>query len=787
MGGFRANTHRSLLLGSAIIAAYGPALTRPAVAADTSQAGPRVEEITVTATKRSERASKVPISIVALGAKSLARSGIKTVADLGGKVPGLQFDEASGFGPGTVTNIAIRGINSLIGMSTTGVYLDDTAIQTRANPLTFWGNPLPLISDLDRVEVLRGPQGTLFGAGAEGGALRFITQQPSLTKFSGTARAGVEATANGDPSGEAGLAYGGPLVEDKLGFRISGWLRHQGGYVDRADPITGKIIDPNANANDAWNWHLAFTAQPTEWLTITPAFYQQGTDNHDSSAWYEDLSKPDDGKFVNGRLLQQPSEDHFWMPSLKWEADLGDMRLTSITSYFRRGGSLTNDFTNYLGAIIYRSVPFSYGDPRGPEYPTNYNQASPTFLTTKVSTINQEIRLASADQDARLRWTLGAFYSHAKQTDTEDVTSPYWLNRLFIPFLHATPGEPLYYSSLESEDTQVAAFGQADFKITEQLTATAGLRLAYDKTSYIQDQYGAEPSPITGISSGEFQERPVTPMVKLAYQINPTWMVYAGAGKGFRMGGVNQPIPLASTTPTGGCELSSYPQTYSSDSLWSYEAGSKSSFLDGHLHLDASVFYVTWKSIQQQFKLNSCAFSFVANAGDAVSKGFDLSADYLLGPVQFSLLAAYTDAKDQSRVVVDGKSFTNPGDAIGQPPNVNTPFDLTFAVQYNFNLSDMPGYVRAEEIFHSHNPGPFNSFDPTSGVYQPDLPANPDTNRLDVRAAITAGRVEYDLYVNNLLNSHPHLYRFTDLRGGTLFVDQTFRPLTVGLSAAMKF
>jgi outer membrane receptor protein involved in Fe transport len=197
--------------GPAEDGAPAPAGVEPAV----------LEEVVVTATKRKEELSKVPISIVAYNRDALEASGVKSFGDLAALTPGVEFDTSAGFGPGTLTNVAIRGINSTIGTSTTGIYLDDTPIQTRVTALSYFGNPLPLMFDVDRVEVDRGPQGTLFGAGAEGGALRFINPEPGLSKTSGFVRSEVAFTDGGGPSYEAGAAVGGPLVATPMPDRAS--------------------------------------------------------------------------------------------------------------------------------------------------------------------------------------------------------------------------------------------------------------------------------------------------------------------------------------------------------------------------------------------------------------------------------------------------------------------------------------------------------------------------------------------------------------------------------------
>src|SRR5579872_4478531 len=212
-----------MLLGTGAAVADTPvaALAEEQVG-DTSRAGSavdegsRLEEITVTATRRQESVEKVPISINAIGQDELTSGAIKDIGDIAAVTPGLQFGNLAF--ASTLTLISIRGLDSLFGASTVGIYLDDTPIQGRLSSDGNVGNPYPAVFDLNRIEVLRGPQGTLFGAGSEAGNIRYITNQPSVTKFSGFTHAEVSETEHGDPSYEIGAAAGGPIVQDTLGF-----------------------------------------------------------------------------------------------------------------------------------------------------------------------------------------------------------------------------------------------------------------------------------------------------------------------------------------------------------------------------------------------------------------------------------------------------------------------------------------------------------------------------------------------------------------------------------------
>jgi iron complex outermembrane recepter protein len=742
-----------------------------------------LEEITVTATKRTEALSKVPISISAFNRDALEASGVKNVVDLAALTPGVEFDNSSGFGPGTLTNIAIRGINSSVGTSTTGIYIDDTPVQSRITALSYFGNPMPLMFDVERVEVDRGPQGTLFGAGAEGGALRFISPDPGLSSYSGFARTELATTRYGAPSYEAGGAAGGPIVADKLGFRGSAWFRRDGGYVDHVSPVDGATVESNSNWTESYAVRGALGARFGDSVKATLSVYDQSIHNNDSSAWFEYLSNPDSGDFTNGRLLRQPSTDKLFLPALKVEADLGVASLTSVTSYVNRRGTLLDDNTSFSAATFGGLL--SYGSPRGPEYPTSYDQAVPTNLISTLNQITQEVRLASTDATARLRWTVGLYYSNTRQFDGEQVHTP-WIN---VNFFGVPPDTAFLNTSLASKDKQYAAFGQVDYGILDKLTMTVGLRVARTEAGFTEAQAGLIASPEFPFARGEQKETPVTPRVGFRYELDDDNMVYVSAGKGYRVGGGNLPIPLASPTNPVGCPLDREPGSYQSDSVWSYEAGAKNRLFQGRLRLDTSVFRTDWSNIQQQIFFPSCGFGYTANTGHARVNGFDIGLT--AAPVDvltLGLALAYTDAFFTRDVVINGAPLASRGDVIGNPPGVAAPWSATASAKYEVPLSgEYRAYVRAEDIFHSRNNGPFSSTNPESTAYSPDIPPNPSTNVVNVRMGLTGTQLEVSLFVNNVMDRNPSLTRYHDTPFTTLFTDLTLRPRTAGITASYRF
>src|SRR5579863_6332386 len=321
------------------VLAFGPL----GASADQPQSGeaaaPALQEVVVTATRREESLSKVPISVTALTQESLDDRGIKDFSEVARFTPGVNFDNSG------TNNISIRGISGTGGAGTTGIYLDDTPIQMRA--LAFSPDEaVPKSFDIDRVEVLRGPQGTLFGAGSEGGTVRYITTQPSLTKTSMYARSEVSTTDGGAPSYEGGLAVGGPLLENTLGGRISVWYRRDGGWIDDINPVTLAPVQNNANYNDTFLIRTALLWAPNDKWTVEPSMYYQNQQRNDINTFWPLYSNPSNNSFVNADPSQRHVPDKFYITALKIQADLGSAQFISNTSYYHR-----REQTGYEGTL----------------------------------------------------------------------------------------------------------------------------------------------------------------------------------------------------------------------------------------------------------------------------------------------------------------------------------------------------------------------------------------------------------------------------------------------------
>jgi iron complex outermembrane receptor protein len=736
-----------------------------------------LDEIIVTATKRSVLLQEVPASIVALSAQELLASGVKGLADVAALTPGVEFDRSAG---GPLTNISIRGIDSTIGATTTGIYINDTAIQSRVNAASAIGSPLPLVFDLQRVEVDRGPQGTLFGAGAEGGALRFITNEPGLDRLSGQATVEASSTRYGSASYEAGAAAGGPIIDNVVGFRASAWYRSDGGYIDRINPFTGGTVEPNSNGLDSEAARIAVLIQPYGGLRITPSVYYQSRYSHDADIYYPAQSDPNAGEFRNGKLLAQPTRDHFTLSTVKIEATGSVVDLTSITSYFDRRAQTLTDTTQIIG-LVGGSVGLGggaggFGNPLGPAYPASYADAGPQYNGLNQSFISEEFRLASADAHARLSWVAGLFYIDARQHEPSNVYSN------DVTSINGLPqGTSVLESDVTIVDHQYALFGQADLKLTDKLKLTGGVRVARTTFDSVAYAAGIFTTGVPPVATGSASETPVTPKFGISYQADRDNLYYFSAAKGYRVGGVNVPVPSYCT--------GSAPSTYNSDSLWSYELGAKNTLFNGHLQIDTSAFHIDWSNVQQPVVLANCGYTYLTNTGQARSDGFDLAAIALVGAhTKFGLSVAYTNSRFTKTVVSDGLVVVQSGDSIGLLPEVPSPFNATVYAEYRlFFGNSTEGFFRAEDIFNNRNPGPFSTQIPGGVSYSPTLVANPSINILNLRAGLTFDPYEVTLFANNVLNAHPALSTYLDAPNSTLYYNTTLRPLTIGVNANVKF
>lgn len=776
--------------------ALGPSIGSTSPDAATSNSQAPLTEIVVTAQRRRESIQSVPISMTAFSQQVLDDLNIKTLSDLASVVPGLVVT-TPGDGIQAYTDIAIRGIYSNDNSPTTAIYINDTPVMIRQQfNAGYSGSPEPDIFDLQRVEVLRGPQGTLFGASAMGGAIRYITHPPDMDTSSGYTKADVELTDRGGPSYDLGAAFGAPIVPDHLGYRASAWYQSTGGFVDLENPYSGAITR-NANTTNTYVLQGSVGWLPVEWLNIIPGFFIQHHRSDNSDQYWLDrsyLPKPESGRYVLGANIQSPVDDDLSVYTLAMTYALNDISLEFNTSYVDR---TYHDIDDWVAVL-----PEYAGAPAGPVpglsnvHPYDQNDA-PTRQW------QQEFRLVSQLPDSRFGWVLGFYFRRTTQQTSQHISTlnPITLAVYDVPSVEVF-NVPEYvidgqsysnYTLFTAVDEEKALFGNLTWNITSRLQASAGVRV---ERSSVIDQKQIYAGTFSGTAYGvdypaDQKEKPVTPRIALTYRLTPDIMAYINAGKGFRPGGSNSPVATqnsACQTDVRAFGLQSIPGTYGSDSLWSYEVGTKESLFDRHLVADASAFYVDWKAIQTDVGLN-CGNTFTTNLGKTVSQGFDLQlAATPLPGLQLLGNVGYTHAYHVKTAYGDPYNGATPIlDLAGQPLGYVIPWTAAFSAEYSWSsalvLTGSRSYIRADYRYLDTVPSPSA---PGDSYYNPvQGPVTSDAYHfLNLRLGLRSDCFDVSVYVDNLTHSHPRL-SVVDFAG--LISNTALRPLTTGITGVYRF
>jgi outer membrane receptor protein involved in Fe transport len=796
------------------IAGVQPAFGQQQAAPSTSAGG--LMEIVVTAERREERLQDVPISVAAFSQEKLDSQGLKGIDDLSRLSPGMTFMR-QGMGSSANYNdensdINIRGVDSTAGSPTTGIYIDDTPIQSRH--IGFGAVQVyPQLFDLERVEVLRGPQGTLFGAGAEGGVVRFITPTPSLTANSGYLRAEYASTDNGGPSYEGGAAVGGPIIDGVLGFRASVSFRHDGGWVDRVSytrpvpddplslPVYKATTETNANWSETATGRAALLWQVSDQWSVEPSIYAQTLNINDTAAYWQALSDPSSNTFRNGNFLRNPSTDPWYLAAVRANGDLGFASFVSNTSYFHRDQHSTSDYTQYLRATyaFFGGLANIYPPPGAMGYAP---------FGDKQHNFYQEFRLASKDANSRLTWTGGLFYAHTNENIPENIIDPTlddevrsFLTSVGAPGADAVclftqipcPNGLIYYGPIDRIiEEQIALFGEATFRFTDTWKLAVGLRVATNKVQGDVGGGGAFLGTPYAETSASTTEHPVTPRLVLSYQPDRDDLFYASASKGYRSGGVNvsvglicEPNLVALGLPVGPDGNRVVPGTYNSDSLWQYELGAKNAFLDHKLQINSAIFYTDWSNIQQNVYLPICGEQFVANLGHTHGYGGDIELIYR--PVQtltFDASAAYTQSKYTAASCAGVLHFDGASCVPSAPPNPNppvypivskddqlpgAPWTFLFSAEYAPIIEALGGktaYFRLDYQHSTAQTGILPGQNYHNALFDTTLPGLPSLTNLQLRAGLRFGGYDLSIFANNVTNQNPKLFQSRDINDG---------------------
>jgi outer membrane receptor protein involved in Fe transport len=754
---------KTRLLAAAALGLMGVAAPVAAFAQATDDT--MVPELVVTAQKRSENIRDVPVSISVLTGDQLAKQHVANYADLARSTPGLSFSNTGSSG---LSRISLRGISSAQGSATVGIYLNDISL-TIPNQF-FTGVTLPRLFDLDHVEVLRGPQGTLYGDSSLGGTLRFITKGPLLGVFAG------EASAEGSKTDAGGANYKlegvvNAPVGDNAAFRLAVQREYLSGFIDHVNS-QGVVDNKNVDAERTTAVRASFLWNPSDDLKVTSTLQWQQTASDDTG-----ITKLSLGKFQENRPVREPSEDTLFAPSVTVEKRFGDLTFTAISGYAYRRFDRQFDGTIYDSDYVASVIDDSYG----PTYETIAALPGIMRNTDAVATYSQEFRLASpslAESGKRYEWQVGAYFAKQKITSLDheyvvglDATVARLLGTTTQDAIgYATPGGLIGYFNSVRRNNQVALFAEGSFKVTDKLKATVGLRQVRATSQYALDEGGWLADGAPARDDASTRSTPLTPKFALTYEASDSVSLYANAAKGFRLGGQNNALTSFCAADVKSLGLADA-KSYQSDSLWSYEGGAKTRLFGGRVTFNASAFYIDWKNVQQSVRLAKCGSVITGNAGDARSQGGELELRAMLTDhLTLNLSGAITDAKitkaSAGTGAVDGSHL------LGVPENT-----ASIGLDYNRPLTNrVDGFF---SVNWSHTGESSGAYATTSQDYR-----RPSYDLVDASLGVDIDKVEVSLFAKNLLNEDKVIQK-----PSVLFITQglVLRPRTIGLNVRAKF
>lgn len=719
--------------------------------AGAAPAGEALEEIVVTATKRSASLQDVPLSITAISARELEVRGVEEFFDYGTSIPNLSFGIGASDGTLSGRGIALRGIQ---GSNTTGFYIDDTPVLETLDPH---------IVDIARIEVLRGPQGTLYGAESMGGTLRIITEQPDLKATAGQVHVTGSDTEHGSFNELVEGVVNVPLVPDTLAMRASTFYEFDDGYFDKGlgpegAPPTSTL--KHVGSMKYYGGQIAFRFEPLSGLAITPRIMYQRTDQDGSPYAYDTATNLTQREVFN---LHPGGTDKWYLGSLTVNYSVPFGTFVASSAYFDRQTFEIEDDTDVTQFFLSTATV------------TPPSIASPITREQDLRRFAQEVRFASSFSGP-VQLLVGGFYSDSTRPRDYEWTAPgasplYATTDLMLTFIDSRNAK------------EYALFGDISYQVLPSLKATVGERWFRDTATFHQLTngffFGGVP---TTYVTPQSSESGYTPKYLLEYKVLPDLLLYAVAAKGFREGGNN--IALPAGPPPAGCDqdLANLGVTaasiaaFKSDTLWNYEAGFKSSFIDRRFTLNGAAFSIDWDKIQQAVHLPLCGYGYTGNAGRARSTGFELEFNGRLLPnLTLGLGVGYTDA----HITEQGPGTPQ----VAGSPVYEVP-DLTVAgnLEYGWQISaGWAGFARADYSKVG------SSYSANNDVQSPRYRAG--YNLLDLRLGGRSGRYEVALFVKNLTNEHANLGDAiligSEEPGHPRFVINT--PRTIGLEGRVRF
>jgi outer membrane receptor protein involved in Fe transport len=686
-----------------------------AEAPDNDTKANQVSEVVVTANKVEQRLQDVPLSVSAVTKEELKARDVKALDQMEYAIPGLSTIQ---YAPG-LQYVQLNGVSSVLGNQTVGFYIDE---------MPFGGdqvgsNPDVRLLDMERVEVLRGPQGTLYGEGSMGGTIKYITASPNLTQFSGSFEGEYGSVADGGSSYQGTAVLNVPIVQDKVGLRLAGAYEHDGGWIDNV--VSGQ---KDINRADLSTIRGKLLFKPDDRSSVSLLVLHQTTD------------QPDQNFGTNGKSfesLHQSLKDTYTLANGVLNYDFGATNLVESIGYIDRTITDQYDVTPFYLPLL----DLIFGLPPG------YITQIPLDADTKVRVFTNETRFSSANTGP-FNWTVGAYYRRS-QYDSVGGTS-------------TAPGAlPVAILTDEAHVTSSswALFGEGNYQITDKLNFLIGLRYFENRLTQTT-QSTSLGFPALDHNSGVFHT--LNPRFNLRYEFSPTSMVYFNAAKGFRSGGFNL------TSAGGG--VFTIPPTYQPDSIWTYEAGTKQELLDRKLDIDADVYYSDWQNVQSSEFAPGSAITIVANGGQVSGWGLDFAAAAhpmdgltLSGIYGWNNLA-YTDSTaDKDK---------------GDPVDMAAHNSASLSFDYRRPMgADNEGFFRTD---YQHA-GPAQI---TLRNFGGQIIHLPERDTVNMRLGMDVGRYEASLFVTNLTDDRAPLIPGPF---GVILQNVEQRPRVIGVNVKAHF
>jgi iron complex outermembrane receptor protein len=612
-----------------------------------------LEAITVTAMLREQELINVPFSIAAPTEQLLRSRGADNIEAIAANVAGFSVQN---LGPGQ-SQVAMRGASSgQIARDQPGVkeevgaYLDDAAIS-----LSLFTPDLDLF-DVSRVEVLRGPQGTLFGAGSLAGTVRYISNQPQLGVSSTFGEVGGSWVDGGSPGSNAKLGFNVPMG-DKAAFRVAAYSNRMGGYMDAVQP--NLTVNDDVNGGDRTGVRAALRVVPNERFSVTPRVVYQRLrmDGWNRIDAFNILANPYTttrpavtlGERQLFTQVAEPFTDEFLLTDLNLRYNFGGVNLTSITSYTHRDILVVRDAGALTSSITGGSIGLSE---------SIYTLDAPLDDATTSKVWTQEVRLAGGGD--RVRWLVGGFYSKNKR-DYGQSLLVVGFDELAAPIFGAPPGftkglrarqDELFYSDLSYDLKQFAGFGEATVSVGPRLDLTGGLRYYNFDESRAQIFDGIFAHDSTGLAllsqPGSADASGVAPRFIASYKASDALTLNAQASRGFRLGGINDPLNVPLCTAQDLATYSGRP-SWKDETAWNYEVGIKSRLADGRASINLSAFYMDIRDLQLTVTAGSCSSRLILNVEKARSQGVEVEVTASPSEhLDFSVSASLNDSKLRS-------------------------------------------------------------------------------------------------------------------------------------------